>query len=92
MICEKCFKDLENSLKGQESGSSKVIGISVVPSGQLVFSNNFIPIYIKTERLVTKGKKKGETTKEESLHYFKSNFCPKCGEKFNDEKGKKYGQ
>lgn len=88
MVCIKCFKELQSGLVGKKSGNSEVIGISVVPNGQLVFSNNFIPIYIKTERLVTKGKNKGNKVKEETLHYFKSSFCPKCGTNFDDEKEK----
>ena len=77
---------MEEGIVGKKSGSSEAIGISEVPSGQLVFSNNFIPIYIKAERLLTRGKKKGQKVKEESLHYFKSSFCPKCGDKFDDQK------
>ena len=65
MFCEKCFKDLQSKLTGQTSGNSEVTGISVVPKGQLVFSNNFILIYIKTKRLVTKGKNKGKKVEDE---------------------------
>lgn len=86
MLCKKCFNSLNEEIKGQKSGNSTALGISLVPSGQLVFSNNFIPVYIQTERLVTKGKNKGETVKGEVLQYFKSKFCPKCGEKFEEDK------
>lgn len=86
MICTKCFNDLEEKLKGQTSGNSEVINIGVVPKGQLVFSNNFIPIYIRTKRLVTRGKNKGNKVDDEILQYFKSSFCPKCGNAFDDKK------
>ena len=86
MVCNKCFQELESGLVGQENRGSKVLGISVVPSGQLVFSNNFIPIYIKTEREITKGKNKGNKIEDENLHYFESKFCPKCGIEFDNEK------
>lgn len=86
MICNKCFNEFKEALVGQEDGNSKVTGISVVPGGQLVFSNNFIPIYIQVDKTITKGKNKGNIKKDESCHYFKSSFCPKCGMSFDDEK------
>jgi len=82
MICKKCFDELKEALIGQEDGNSRVTSISRVPNGQLVFSDNFIPIYITVDKKISKGKNKGQIKQEESCHYFESKYCPKCGLEF----------
>lgn len=89
MLCNKCFEKIKELLIDTENNGYKCKSISAVPSGQLVLTNNFFPLHITTEKEITRGKKKGQLKKEESVHYFKSHFCPKCGTEFGDKESEK---
>jgi len=85
MICDKCFDEISEAIVGQvDSQKNEATRVSRTKSGHLVFSNNFIPLYITSKKEITRGKKKGEFKKTESIHLFKSYFCAKCGCEYGD--------
>lgn len=81
MLCNKCFDEVRNSIVGVTNTANETGKyVSLTPKNYFILSgNNAIPLYIKAEKPITKGNKKGEMKEFESVIFMKASFCAKCG-------------
>lgn len=80
------LKILKKNIVGKiDGGGNKGLGVSRTPIGSFAFSNNFIPIYITSEKEVTRGVKKGQMKETTSTFLLQTNFCGKCGKKICED-------
>jgi len=86
MLCSDCWNKFRSDLMGQvDKAGNEVIDLSLTKAGRYAFSNNFFPVYVTSKKEIQRGAKKGQFKKSENLILFKSSFCPKCGDKFEEE-------
>lgn len=83
MLCNKCREEFKEAILGETNQSKETVKrVSFTPPKIFAFNNNFFPVYLTLEKEITKGKNKGQKKEIEEVALFKSNYCPRCGNKF----------